>query len=44
MNHSKPDLLLVLMMILGLGVWMTSYGAPIFKGWDVYASTHLVAR
>ena len=42
--NSKPDLLLVLMIVLGLGIWMTSYGAVFFKEWNMQTMTRLVSR
>jgi hypothetical protein len=44
MNHSKPDLLLVLVMILGVGVLLTSYGSQFFKGWDVHAMARVASK
>ena len=38
MNHRKPDLLIVLIFILGLGVVVTHYGAQLLKSWDVMAA------
>ncbi len=43
MNHSKPDLLLVLVMILGVGVLVTSFGSQFLKSWDVHAMPHVVS-
>lgn len=32
-NHSKPDLLLILVTVLGIGVLVTSYGGHFFGQW-----------
>lgn len=43
MHHSKPDLLIVLVMILGIGVLVTSYGSYFFQKGIQHTMTCMVS-